>query len=89
MMGCVRHAETCLRRESFQNGTPRFGTLIMGDLSIDEGYSDEELTRKLGHSATVHDMKHHKLGGLKNIVMESKCLFLLTSCQLLYATLRD
>jgi Heterokaryon incompatibility protein (HET) len=69
-----------LRRASFQNGTPGFVTSTMGDLSIDEEYSDEELMREFGQSATVHDMKHHKLGSLKDIATRSECLF----CQLVF-----
>lgn len=71
-----------LRREIFQVGGSRFVSSMMGDLSPDGEYSDEELEKKVPYNPTAGVVKHHRLGELVDIGKRSDCSIcrLVTDC---------
>jgi hypothetical protein len=71
-----------LRKETFQNGSSRFVSSIMGDLSAEGDYLDKELEKTVEYSATRSDVKHQNLGGLEDIANRPECSFcrLITDC---------
>lgn len=64
-----------LRKETFQTGSSRFVSSMMGDLTPDGEYPDEELEKKVPHNPSAGVVKHYKLGDLVDIAKTPECSF--------------
>jgi hypothetical protein len=64
-----------LRRDTFRVGRSRSVSSIMGDLSPDIKYLDEELERKLLYNTASDATRHYKLGDVQSITKRSECSF--------------
>lgn len=63
-----------LRRDTFRVGSSNISS-IMGHLSPDIEYSDEELEKKLPYNTSSNATRHYKLGDVQDIAKRSECSF--------------